>query len=355
MSKIALYTRSFHPDRNFGMMGMGFRGDARGFSDSTSRSVTARIHHQVVINLATASFEGERCYSDPSENDVIPSALSLRPDRAAGQLLTDDLKDFGALDPDVEYPDVPLLPDLKLPPMRNDYVEQRKQPRHTLEGRITPYRPDGNQSVNLRLTYAGKNFAFYFADTDPGHYILGGGERCREEPGEEDDRWFWEKWRGAVPDLDVTHEFSIDIVRSSSHSTQIVSAIGGDGFPNCESFMIDDASATCFLGTHVRIGGAASQLPGGRILPMTFSMFALEWTADNKFGEGLGVMIANDFTGDGSPQEVAPYGNSTRESWNAQHRGRDASGDWLRQVEDHVPLFRQTIRGAKEWVRDLLQ
>jgi hypothetical protein len=326
VSKLKLHTRSFHPDRNFGLGGLGFKGDSRGFSDSTG--VTSRIRHVLTIDLTAATVGSVRCRSDPSENTVIPSVLSGRPEEAAGQIITDDLKDAGVMSPNTPAPRAPrILPNLNLPPMRNDYTEARKQPRTTLTENVTPYRPDGDQTVTLTLTYAGQNFAFYGANTDIGHAIFS----------------------TTVPDLDVTHKFSMRIDRTL-HSAHIISDIGGDGFPNCESFLIDDSDATCFLGTHIRIGTAATQLPGGRVLPMTYTMCVVDWTAADKFGSAFSVQIANDFTGDGSPQEIAPHGGTTRSAWNALHRTRNASGDWLRQIEDHVPTGRQTWRAMKETV-----
>ncbi len=202
-----------------------------------------------------------------------------------------------------------------------------EKPRHTpLEGSITPYREDGDQSINVRFSYAGQNFAFYGANTDAGH-------------------WVYSK---VVPDLDVVNEFSIRIDRKLK-SAHLLSTIGGDGFPNCESFLVDPANATCFVATHVRIGTASTQLPGGRVLPMTFTMAVMDWMPQDKFGSAFFVSIANDHTGDGSPHEIAPYGQTTRTAWNGLHKGRDASGDWIRQIEDNIPLPRQSIRAIKDW------
>ena len=325
MSKIKLHTRSFHPDRNFGLGGLGFKGDSRGFSDALG--VTSRIKHSLTIDLTAARIGQVSCRSDPSENTVIPSALSGRPEEAIGEVVIGDLQDAGVVSPNTQVPRIPrLLPNL--PPMQNNYTEARKQPRATLTGNVTAYRTDGDQTVTLELAYAGQNFAFYFADTDVGHAVLS----------------------ATVPDLDVTHKFSMRIDRTL-HSAHIVSDIGGDSFPNCESFLVDDANGTCFLGTHIRIGTAATQLPGGRVLPMTYTMCVVDWTAADQFGSNFFVQIANDFTGDGSPQEVASYGGTTRTAWNRLHRRRNASGDWLRQIEDHVPTGRQTWRAMRETVR----
>lgn len=338
MAVVVMHTRSFHPDELFGLGGLGFHGDNRGFSDSTNnsgrRGNTSRIFHEVGFDLQAAQVTFVRCDSHESSNAVIPAIATGAARIAVGPVVG------------------PQIPDL--PPMRNDYSQQRKKPRATIEKNITAYRTDGDQSVSIDISYAGKNFAFYGADSDTGHYILGGAEGSHEPAPANDDRWFWQRYTGAVPDLDVTHKFHMRIDRRLN-SAHITSTISGDGFPNCESFLVVSASNKCMLGTHVRIGTAATQLPGGRALPMTNSMFQVDWTTADQFGSSLFVQIATDYTGDGSPQEIARYGQTTRAAWNALHLGRDASGDWLRQLEDNVPLGRQTIRQVRESVRRIFE
>ncbi len=345
MSKFVLVTRSFHPDRNFGMGGLGFHGDARGFS--SSMGVTSRITHEVTIDLQAARFTRARCFSDPSSNEFIPRVLELRGQRAADVMVSDEMRDRGIDIPQNEWS---RRGDI-LPKMANDYSQPRKQPRHNVSGNITPYREDGDQSVNGRLSYAGKNFAFYGADTDTGHWLLGGGISDGGSDTRGGNLKVWERWGGMVPDLDVTHEFSFRINRSSK-KLQISSAMSGDGFPNSESFLIDVAKNVIFLGTHIRIGTAITQLPSGRALPMTRTLLTVDWLPGDLFGPNVNVDLANDYTGDGSPQHVVAAGEMALSDWNAAHTGRDASGDWLRGIEDHVPMPRQSWRGLKEQIRN---
>ncbi|WP_429930606.1 hypothetical protein [Agrobacterium vitis] len=344
MSYFILYTRSFHPDRNFGLGGLGFHGDARGFS--SSKKATSRISHQVRIDLKSAQFMDAIARSDRSSNAVIPKVLEGRPERAASMMTRDEMADRG-----VHIPETRLeqMGD-KLPEMANDYSQPRKKPRSNVSGQITPYREDGDQSVNGRLSYAGKNFAFYGADTDFGHWALGGDISDGGSDTNGGSVKVWERWGGAVPDLDVTHEFSLRINRTAK-TIHISSAISGDGFPNCESFLIDSADNVLLLGTHIRIGTAATQLPGGRALPMTRTLLSVDWMPGDLFGENVKVEIANDYTGNGSPQEIARSGTMTRSQWNAAHTERDASGDWIRSLEDHIPLPRQSLRGLGEQIR----
>ncbi|SCX09183.1 MULTISPECIES: hypothetical protein [Agrobacterium] len=344
MTYFTLITRSFHPDRNFGLGGLGFHGDARGFSSSTR--VTSRIFHQVTIDLRASEFVDQICTSDPSSNEVIPRVLELRGHRAVETMVRDEVGDRGVDLPQNEWTKSGDI----LPKMANDYSQVRKHPRKNISGKITPYREDGDQSVNGRLSYAGKNFAFYGADTDAGHFILGGNISDGGPDTRGGSAKVWERWGGMVPDLDVTHEFSFRINRSSK-KIQVSSAISGDGFPNCESFLLDSAKNVIFLGTHIRIGTAATQLPSGRSLPMTRTLLTVDWLPGDLLGPKVHVDLANDYTGNGSPQQIVAAGEMDLSDWNAAHTGRDASGDWLRGIEDHVPLPRQSWRQLKEQIR----
>lgn len=130
MSQLLLVTRSFHPDRNFGMGGLGFHGDSRGFSSSLS--VTSRITHEVTIDLKAAKLTRERCFSDPSSNEVIPRVLEGRGDRGVEIIARDELADRGVDIPQMEWRtrrDV-------LPKMENDYSQPRKHPRKNTTGNI---------------------------------------------------------------------------------------------------------------------------------------------------------------------------------------------------------------------------
>lgn len=244
---------------------------------------TSRIKHYFTINLQTSTVEGIVCLSDPSRNSVITG-------------------------------------------MQNDYTQERKQPRKDFDIKdITSYSPTGDQTVRLKFWYAGQNFAFPLANRDWGHSL----------------------YSTVVPDLDVTHDFTLRIERGKEKA-HLTSSIGGDSFPNCESFMMKPGGPKCFIATHIRVGTAMTQLPGGRLLPMTRSFYELEWLEGDIPGSAMKIHVANDYTGDGSPQEVAPNGGTTRSAWNAVHLGRDASGGTLRQIEDHVPTGRQTLRQVQD-------
>lgn len=274
MSRLTLYTRSFHPDEDFGFGGLGFKGDNRKFS--SSRKATSRVYHYIDIDLIAATFGKPVCDSDPSANYYA--------------------EDLG---------------------FKNNYSEPRKKPRHDeLPHNITPYRKDGDQAVNIKVTYAGQNFAFPGANTDKGH-------------------WLYSKF---VPDLDVTNEVSLRINRSAGKAV-VTCRISGDGFPNCESFIIDSANNVLFLASHIRVGTAATQLPGGRAISMCYTLMEVDWNAaDDTFGSNVRIQFAHDFASSGGPFELALSGEKDRIEWNKIHTGRDASGPTIRQFEDHFPL-----------------
>jgi len=274
MSILTLHTRSFHPDEAFGLGGLGFKGDNRGFSSDTG--ATARIFHRIAINLRAAEFGKPECRSDPSANWAL-----------------------GKIGIDVS----------------NDYSEKRKQPRHSEDPKsITPYRQDGDQAVNIKITYAGQNFAFPGANLDWGHSF----------------------YSTVVPDLDVTNEVSLRINRPAGKAT-VTCRISGDGFPNCESFLIDSGGNVLFLASHIRVGTAATQLPGGRAISMCSLLMDVDWNQDDTFGSSVRVQFAHDYAGSGGPFELA-FGQMSRSEWNQKHTGRDASGPTIRQIEDNFPI-----------------
>jgi len=351
MSRVTVHTRSFHPDSNFGTGGLLYEGDHRGFSDATS-GVTSRILHFFIIDLKNRAFTNQTALSDPSENHAPRWANERIGDaERAGEKAAEWLD----VEPGADGRRMPELP--RVPRVRNDYSQPRKHPRKNLSGEISPYREDGDQFVSVTFTYAGKNFAMPFADGDKPKWWLGGNDAHwvwggRRSDGGSDtgggSRKFWQDWNGLVPDLDVTQKLSLRIARSLKKA-HVVSVITGDGFPNCESFMVDTAKSTLFLATHIRMGTAATQLPGGRALPMNRIMMDVDWMPGDLFGANVDIQIANDHTGDGSPHQIVKPAKMARAEWNRRNRTRDASGNLLRQVEDMVPLPRQTIRGIREY------
>jgi hypothetical protein len=298
MGQVTLYTRAFHPDEAFGLGGVGFKGDNRGFSSNPK--ATARIYHYVVLDLTAAQKGAVVCDSDKSSN------------WALGKV--------GAN-------------------MSNDYTQKQKKPRHTETVNITPYRKDGDQSVDARIKFAGKNFAFFLADTKAGHRFFGGTVSKEENRNDTDSGSLipWgDKFSGFVPDLDVTNHVVIRISRPS-RKVYITCNVSGDGFPNCETFLIDSVGGVLFLASHIRYGTAMTQLPGGRAIAMNYTLMEADWNEDDTFGSQVKVQFAHDYAGSGGPFELS-RGPMSRGQLNSVHTGRDASGNAARQILDNIPL-----------------
>jgi hypothetical protein len=67
MTEIALHTRSFHPQENFGAGGLFYERNNRGFA--TSLGATSSIKHEVVINLEAAKPIARPAISGPGALD----------------------------------------------------------------------------------------------------------------------------------------------------------------------------------------------------------------------------------------------------------------------------------------------
>lgn len=293
MTAIKLVTRSFHPDANFGAGGLGFEGDDRNFSFDLD--VTSRIYHVMDVNLQSGRIESVLCDSDPSANAVADKAINI-----AAESLLNPTFPFGDRVPDV-------------PPMENDYSQERKKPEHSETHSITAYTEDGDQTANVVVKYAGKNFAFYGADTDFGH----------------------EFYSTVVPDLDVTAQLFLMLDRAEEKA-YVQMTITGDGFPNAESFIMA-GNETLGLATHIRTGTAMTQLPGGRSVRMCMTQLdEVDWTKTDTLGTGATANAVYDYMSFSTTEVIE--GNVGRAALNAAHLGRDASGNLLRQIQDNVPV-----------------
>ncbi|MFL1407238.1 hypothetical protein ACJO2E_17995 [Marinobacter sp. M1N3S26] len=70
-----------------------------------------------------------------------------------------------------------------------------------------------------------------------------------------------------VPTLDVNYELIVYLDPSNRH-LDVVLLVRGDGFPNCEAFMVGPDGQPVFLGVHVRKGAAATSLSKDRNVSM---------------------------------------------------------------------------------------
>ena len=210
--------------------------------------------------------------------------------------------------------------------MHQDYSSPKLQPRTNQQAMITPYRKDGDQQANIFVTYAGQNFAFPGADTNAGHAVYG----------------------KLVPDLDVTNSVNIRIDRTG-HKIHATCRLAGDGFPDAESFMLDSNGQALFLASHVRVGSAIGQLPGGRAIAMGSTALEVDWTPDDAFGAQVKCLYCIDYSCDCSPTDVKalmPSNPCDRASWNKVHEGRDPGGSFMRKLLDQLPGAHDSGRPA---------
>lgn len=122
--KYRLYERAFHPDKNFGIGGLFFDGDGRGFSTKReNEGVTARVWAYVDIDTSARNISSPVVASDPSKS----------PWGIAESYQTPDRKPRGAL----------------------------------LSKSISPESSDGMQNVALIMHTWGKNHSFRITQDGP--------------------------------------------------------------------------------------------------------------------------------------------------------------------------------------------
>ena len=259
MSVFTLYIRSFHSQANFGLGGLFCNGDNRPFS--TNPKVTSRIAYICKINL----------HSDTAKGNVDSSPSSH-----------------------------PLG-------MYQDYSKKETKPKIKKEIiSITPYRPDGDQAVNIDMSYGGQNFAM------PGYGIIG----------------FMDKaYAFVVPSLDVNARISIRIDRDNKLFL-VSSHLTGDGFPDCECFIIDEAQKAVFLNSHIRSGSAVGQLPFNGQIAMGATKAAVDWAGDDKFSENIKCEFCLDYTTGWAATDLRskmPGNPCGIRAWNGVHEARDTA------------------------------
>lgn len=203
------------------------------------------------------------------------------------------------------------------------YEDPKKQPTSSVSGSVLPYRKDGDQRFEAVISYRGKNYAFPGADWET---------RVPGTPLSISPR---HGIRRSVPDLDVTNTVFGHLDRTN-RKLHMTCDLRGDGFPNCESFLVDGANQVLFLASHIRVGAATMQLWGDRRIPMGRCQLEVDLNADDTFGQNVKCFQAVDYAGDGSPVAIAPAGETmSRSAWNGRHTGRDALGPESRRNLDN--------------------
>lgn len=113
MSEYTIHARAFHPDGRFGMGGMYFKGDSRGFD--TSLAVTSRIRAEWTLDFMTGTNTNPRPISDPS---TAPWGV------------------------------------------QENYEDERTQPEGNGVLGASPFNPEGMQTGNFQWNFRGINHAF---------------------------------------------------------------------------------------------------------------------------------------------------------------------------------------------------
>ncbi|RZF84820.1 hypothetical protein EXT46_03055 [Pseudoalteromonas sp. CO325X] len=90
-----------------------------------------------------------------------------------------------------------------------------------------------------------------------------------------------------VPTLNVKYKIVVDIDRQNGHM-DIVTYITGDGFPNCEAFIVGPSGQAVSLGVHVRKGAAPVSLSLNADYPMIASAIRLPLNKNGSFKGTVG-------------------------------------------------------------------
>ena len=85
-----------------------------------------------------------------------------------------------------------------------------------------------------------------------------------------------------VPRLNVNYEIRMDIDRVNRHIDLVV-YVTGDGFPNCEAFIVGPGGTAIFIGTHVRKGPAPITLALNLGYPMIASAIRIPIDINGRF------------------------------------------------------------------------
>lgn len=226
LARYELNIRSFHPAKTFGWSGFNYEGDDRGFSLGTSGK-SGTTGAQVTSRI------WHRFAVDTNVAEVLNVETESNDSGQQGEVQT-------------RY-------DGELRPKGGSWPLVKKE-----EGPVTSVFVDGG--------YAGENHAFPLSAT--AKKITG---------------------MTFVPSLDVSYKIVMSVNRIAKY-IDIVSHISGDGFPNCEAFIVDAKGTAVFLGVHVRKGAASFSLWGDKKYPLISSAIRLGVDAKGNFN-GL---IANE-------------------------------------------------------------
>ncbi|WP_417818894.1 hypothetical protein [Tritonibacter scottomollicae] len=311
MSIYYIFERAFHPDEGFGLGGFGFKGDNRKFSfmdDGASSRVWS------MLEVDTSQWQKE--FDQTSDEFIVESDPSKAP-----TYLGNRYEGYDSVDT-----------------------------RPTGVARVSGGPPvaDGIQSLTIQIATRGKNHAFpteYIADLRGGTgvdrlYDWLGGESIPMNP----------ESRLLIPDLDVQVGITLLIDRHRKKMS-ITSNLTGDGFPNSEVFIHDNAGGKLMLNTHHRIGSAAGQLIGNHRHLLAATQLTIDIDDAGNFGDSLTAVRCVDFMPwDTDLLEIAGTTSFSLANWNGLHIARDPTEEGIfgLDTDDALP-----IPGADHrWPRD---
>lgn len=130
-----------------------------------------------------------------------------------------------------------------------------------------------------------------------------------------------------VPTLNVNYKILIDIDRANRHM-DIVTYVRGDGFPNCEAFVVGPGDSRVFLGVHVRKGAAPLALAANLGYPMIASAIRLPINLDGSFSGTVGDELARRSAG----KRKLEYQSISE--WNARFHSISPNSGRCKGVED---------------------
>jgi hypothetical protein len=134
-----------------------------------------------------------------------------------------------------------------------------------------------------------------------------------------------------VPTLDVEFQIWLTVDRIAMH-LDAVAYVTGDGFPNCEAFLVDPRGKAAFLGIHVRKGAPIWSLPANLSYPMIAGALRLKVDRQGNFTGQLADEIGRRRAG----RRDLAY--QTIDSWNQKHLASDPNRGHAMWLED-IPFI----------------
>lgn len=130
-----------------------------------------------------------------------------------------------------------------------------------------------------------------------------------------------------VPTLNVSYKILVDVDRHNRH-IDVVTYVKGDGFPNCEAFVVGPDSTPVFLGVHVRKGAAPTTLAANLGYPMIAAAIRLPINRDGSFSGKIGDELARRRAG----KRELEYQSIS--DWNARFRSISPNSGRCRGIEE---------------------